>query len=76
LSQIGGKADALGVTAYFDCKQAGNSANAPFTALKTVTDVLTMCTSDVANQVKSLLKIVQIARKFNLTIQTYEGCLL
>lgn len=73
LNQIGGKADTLGITAYFDCKQAGSGANAPFTAQKSIQDILAMCTSDIFNQVTDLLRIVKIAKNFNMTIQTYEG---
>lgn len=72
-NQIGGKADALGITAYFDCNQAGSAVNAPFTAQKSVQDVLTMCKTDLVNQVTALKTIVEIGEKFNMTVQTYEG---
>ena len=73
LNQISGKADVLGITAYFDCGQIGNSANAPLTAQKSVKDIFTLCKNDIWNQVSSLKKIIAIGKSFNLTVQTYEG---
>jgi len=72
-NQIGGKADVLGITAYFDCGEAGNSVNAHLTAQKSVQDILSMCMNDVGNQVSQLQKIIAIGKKNNLTVQTYEG---
>jgi hypothetical protein len=73
LKSVGGTADVLGITGYFDCGGLGSSSNSGHSALLNVSQVFSACYNDIPNIVKSSLNMIKMAAQYNLSVQTYEG---
>jgi len=67
------KASVVAVAPYFDCGSLGSPSNSALISTKTVSQVVALCNATMPSIVPQVSAIATIARKYNLSLTTYEA---